>query len=280
MKPLCCSFFKSLLWPCLIAAFLVILAVFFPSPVCAQAGPTYDISIDTSDIATGDVLTGSGFITLVLSPNGGDSLPVTTQNNIFYSSDYFVDNADISLVGDANYTPGTPAVATLSTDQGFPPASSEAIPVIFRQQVNILTDFSGPAFAPGPNPPANGSTFDILFNDGDLFPLLTSDPEGRVVEFSISGNGSVTPQTFPQANGAPSVATVTLTPESPSITLFLPVLAAFGLLGMWRARRLLGYRDGRGKSPLEFEERRLERLLQALGGGDRLGEELVEPLLA
>jgi PEP-CTERM motif len=74
---------------------------------------------------------------------------------------------------------------------------------------------SGPAIDTPNGTSVSGSTFAIsMFNTGG--PGITTNPDDIVALFNINLNGSVTGQTFPTADGGPSIVTITgLTPPPP-----------------------------------------------------------------
>jgi len=133
--------------------------------------------------------------------------------------------------GAAGALPG-PVVLTNSTGfndyfQGF----------TFGNSLTFLTTFSGQTVN---KPPASDTFAFSLFNSDGTATLLTNDPSGSVAEITINPNGSFSTRANPNANGGPSVATITLVPPAvpeASSSVSLGVLLALGLGGTVLARK-------------------------------------------
>lgn len=165
------------------------------------ASISYNVLVDTSTIAG-----TQGFLDLQFLAGGLDALPALAEIAGFAAFDTtFAPTAD--LTGDAAGL--LPGGATLGNGQAFNDLFQG---VTFGQQFSFVLTLSGAALSPGA-PPLSGSAFSLLLFGADGFtPLLSSDPDGRLVSFQIAQNGQVGVETFGPAdvNVVPEPATMWL----------------------------------------------------------------------
>lgn len=165
------------------------------------ASISYTVHVDTSTLAG-----TQGFLDLQFLAGGLDALSALAEiSNMNAFDTVFAPTAD--LAGDAAGL--LPGGATLGNGQAFNDLFQG---LTFGQQFSFVLTLSGAALSPGA-PPLSGSAFSLLLFGADGFtPLLSSDPDGRLVSFQIAQNGQVGVETFGPAdvNVVPEPATMWL----------------------------------------------------------------------
>ena len=201
---------------------------------CARAQVTYHVTTDTSSLS-GE----TGFLDFQFAKGNAFDSPnaAATLSNIV-TSGLLATTSDAT--GTASGTLPGPAMVSNSGTSSFPNELNQGI--TFGQVFNFDITFNGPALNPAVS--SNyGSTFAYsLFGSDDATPLLTTDPNGTLLDINLSKGAILSATIFPTTPGGVSVVTTTTAaavPEgSSAVSLgLLLVLSAGGFTAAVRPRR-------------------------------------------
>lgn len=176
------------------------------------------VSINTSSLPANT----SGYLDFLFN-NGGGSFDTITASLASFSAPGSTLNAG-SVSTSGIVTGVLPSTVTIQND------NAEYLEALtFGSSLNFLLNF-----AETPSGTGSGSTFTIsLLNSTLDGSFLTSDlNDGYIAEFDINNQGVVTPTTFTTDTGAPSVVSITATPEPGTM-----LLIGAGALGLALFRR-------------------------------------------
>ncbi len=192
-----------------IRMFILVLALVVGAAGAARAATiSYNVTVNTSALAG-----TQGFLDFQFLPGGLDALPAFAAVAMFASFDaVLAPTAD--RAGDATGT--LPGTVTLGNSQGFNDLFQG---ITFGSTFSFNLTLSGAALDPGGSA-LSGTAFSLLLFGADgMTPLVTADPDGRIVSLQIGPNGAVAVSTFPQVNGPPVADVTAAVPEPTTLLL-------------------------------------------------------------
>ena len=183
----------------------------------AAAAPiTYAVSVDTSSIST-----QTGWIDIQFNPGGlSQSAFVTIAG---FATDGTLAAGTEIVTGDVSgVLPGT---LTITNSTAFNDYFQQ---MVFGSTITFELAFDGPALATPDGVSTAASAFALAFyDDTQVNPLLSADPQGFAAIIDVNLDGTTTVTTAPATIGGLSAVTITAVPEPAG----LPVLLA-GLAGL------------------------------------------------
>jgi hypothetical protein len=164
----------------------------------AAASVSYMVNLDTSSVNG-----TSGFVDLQFNPGNASSQPATIQIVNFDPDGGTLVGAPMITGGVTGVLPGTLTFT-----------NAAALNDYFQQftygtHISFTVVLSGPAID-SPNGTATaGSTFSVSLLDSAMNQILSNDPSGAAAQININLDGTTTAVALPNANGGPSIATIT-----------------------------------------------------------------------
>ena len=200
---------------------------------CAQAQATYHVTTNTSSLS-GQI----GFLDFQFAKGNAFGSPDATATLSNVVTDGLLATTSDATGTASGILPGAAMVSNMGTS-GFPNELNQGI--TFGQVFNFDITFTGTALNPAVS--SNyGSTFAYsLFGSDDATPLLTTDPNGTLLDINLSKGANLSATTFPTTPGGRSVVTATTgapVPEgSSAVSLGLLLILSAGGLTAVRLRR-------------------------------------------
>lgn len=183
----------------------------------AFAGPMYQVSVDTTSIASGT----DGFLAFNFSPGLFDTQAAWASILLFAPAGSLTEPGTITGVVTGNLNPGP--LTLFNTDAN----NDYFVPFHFDLTgITFVLSFAGPG-ADSPSGATSGSTFSFGLFDGDENPLATNDPNGYAFTIDLNPDGTTTPTLFAGGvDGEPPVTTLGAVPEPATGLLLAGALAA------------------------------------------------------
>lgn len=168
----------------------------------------------------------------------GTANPITPANVSVtnFTSDGTLGNAS-TVMTMGNASGSLPGTVTLTDDGKF--QTNELYQgFTYGKSLNFLATFSGAALSNPSGTAGDTSTFFFSLFDNALNPVGTSDASGAVASITINNDGSITTQTYPNAMGGASLASISPAPEAGEwAAMGVIALGMGGLLVCARRRR-------------------------------------------
>jgi hypothetical protein len=198
---------------------IVLLAAIAGVPLALNATQLNLVTIDTSSLPAST----TGYIDW--SFNGGGS----PTDNAAATLTKFAGPSVGATANSQSTTGSLPGPLSISNSNG-----DYEVAVTFAQTISFYLAFSGAA-VDNPSGSGSGSTFSMtLLNATQDGAYLTSDVnDGYILQFNINNTGQVTPVTYTNTNGGPSVVSIQAVPEPAAF-----YLSGAGFLAALMIRRI------------------------------------------
>jgi hypothetical protein len=194
----------------LLATFAVLLMML--GAVDAQAGPIYEISVNTSSLI-GTI----GYLDFIFNPGAGPVDPASATLSGFASDGTLTGPSYIGDVSGA--LPGAVTINDTDVDNDY----TEGF--VYGTYFDIFVDLDIPDIS---DDAQSGDSFYLTLFDSNFDPLIGEGDIGQLVEIDLDTNGNPTVQNFSDGNAS---VTPTTTPEPASL-----LLLATGLGALFRKR--------------------------------------------
>ncbi len=212
----------------------------FSSAAIGQTGPKYAVNINTND-GTNSIKGTSGFVLFAYNPGSvsgylpakADTTAFTIHNGSFNPTDSAI-QSNGAVTGDLGST-----LSILNSDPGG--FNGWLQPLKFDNSLSFDVAFSGLAFDPAQTS-TFGSLYTVSLYDSRGNSLLTSEPNGDIVQIDVAPNAVVTTSTFPVSSdiGSPTEASISsvdlsVVPEpSTNAAMLAGMILLVGMVGAGR----------------------------------------------
>jgi hypothetical protein len=191
---------------------------------------TYVVSVDTSPV---NGLSGS--LDFQFNSAGSDALPASLSITHFLT-DGILAPTSVDTGSVTGSLPGPTVI--FRNDDGFNDLFQN---ITFGNAVSFYATFDGPALSPTTPFSTSGTGFALSLYDNPITQnLLTTNPDGSLLDIAINPDGSTLATSYPDGGGivrASATLLSTATPEPSSYSFFALGFFLFAILCLWRSYR-------------------------------------------